>query len=316
MSDRSLAAVTIDVDSLRCYREIHGLPPKDDADDPIYTAALPQFLDVMKKIDARATLFVIGRDLQRPAHQQIIREAARDGHEIASHSYHHDYSLSRRSFAEITSDLARCEEAIQEVTGKRPTGFRAPGYNQSETLFDALEALHYQYDSSFFPTPAYFAARASALGLYRLRRRPSQSLLGDVREFAAPRNPFYPARGARHRSARPGESRRPFIELPMSVASTARLPWLGTTLALFPTPVGKALTRSALRTPGPCVLELHAIDFLDADDAADERLCRAQGDLQVPGAKKCRRLEASIRMLARARRVMTLTALAECAQAQ
>lgn len=305
-----LSSITIDVDGLRCYRDIHGLPPRPDEDDPIYTRALPRFFDLMKQEDLCATLFVVGSDLGRPSHRDVIERAARDGHEIASHSFAHDYALSRRSFAEITSDLWRADDVIREVTGERPQGFRAPGYNQSDALMDALEALGYRYDSSFFPTPAYFAARGAALSLYKLRGRPSRSLLGDVREFTAERAPFFPAKGARHRPARAGEARRGFVEIPMSVASRARLPWLGTTLALFPDAVGAVLTRAALAGPGPCVLELHAIDFLSADDVDDPALAAAQGDLKVPADVKVRRLGAAVHALAHERQIAPLVDVA------
>ena len=307
---RAAAAVTIDVDSLRCYREIHGLPARSDEDDPVYTEALPRFLDLMRDLDVRATLFVVGQDLERAAHGALLERAAKEGHEIASHSYSHDYALSQRSFAEICSDLWRADDAIAGVSGRRPAGFRAPGYNQSEALFDAIEALGYRYDSSFFPTPAYFAARAGALALYKVKGRPSRSLIGDVREFSAPRAPFVPAKGARHRPAKGSEASRPFVEIPMSVASRARLPWLGTTLALFPDGVGKALTRAALTGPGPCVLELHAIDFLGPDDVDDGSLVAAQGDLRVATSDKLRRIGGAVERMRAARSVVPLEDIA------
>ena len=302
-------AITIDMDALRCYRAIHGLPTQADEDDPVYTKALPRFCAAMAHIGARGTLFVVGSDLSRPAHRRALEKAAAAGHEIASHSYGHDYALSRQSFATITADLWRCDEAIESLVGKRPCGFRAPGYNQSDILFDAIEALGYRYDSSFFPTPAYFAARGTALLTYRLRNRPSHSLLGEWREFAAARTPFRPDRDARFRAARAPEQARPFWEIPISVASGARIPWIGTTLSMVPQKVGSALTVAAARGPGPCILELHGIDFLDAQDAGDRALAGAQRDLRVPAMKKHRRLRNVFRVLSQKRRLMPMAEL-------
>jgi hypothetical protein len=289
------AAITIDVDGADCYRAIHGLPPRPDDVDPLFARALPRFLEMVEGLGARATLFVIGADLARPELREVVQAAHLGGHEIASHSFDHDYGLSRRSPADIQADLARAAGAIEGVTGCRPQGFRAPGYNLSEALIAAVEATGHAYDSSLFPTPAYFAARAGAIARYRLAGRPSESLVGEVREFAGPRRPFRPALGARWRPAQAGEQARTIVEIPMSVAGPARLPWLGTTLALFPDRMGRQLTRWALGGPSPIVLELHAMDFLGRSDGVERALAEAQPDLQVPLATKLRRLEGALR---------------------
>lgn len=305
------AAVTIDVDGTGCYHEIHGLPPPPN--DPIFAVALPRFLELCDKVGVRATLFVVGRDLvgdDADARRATTKRAADDGHEIASHSFAHDYALSTRAPAAIQADLARADDAIFATTGRRARGFRAPGYNQSEALFDALEGAGYAYDSSFMPTPAYFAARAAAIALYRARRRPSRSLVGDVREFLAPRAPFFPARGRRFRRAGSADDRRRVIELPIAVSSKLRLPWIGTNLALFPDAVGARLTRAVLDDARPAILELHAIDFAGADDGFSRELVAAQPDLQVPLATKMRRLEAALRAVRDARPVETLADMA------
>jgi hypothetical protein len=132
-----------------------------------------------------------------------------------------------------------------------------------------------------------------------------------VREFAAPRHPFVPSRAQRWRPARDGEERRSFVELPMTVASPLRLPWLGTSLALARDPVGRLLTRGALAHDGPCVLELHAIDFMGDEDGAARELVGAQPDLRVGLDDKLRRLERAMGSVARAREVVPLAEIAE-----
>ena len=57
-----LAAFTIDVDSLRHYYDIHGLPQPTSAIDPIYTIAMPRFWELIKEFGIPATLFLIGKD--------------------------------------------------------------------------------------------------------------------------------------------------------------------------------------------------------------------------------------------------------------
>ena len=129
----------------------------------------------------RATFFVIGREAAiAPG---ALKAAAAAGHEIGSHSYGHDYALSRRTREEIAQDLGLAERAIEDACGQRPRGFRAPGYTLSARLLDAVRERGYAYDSSLLPSLPYYAAKAAALGYYTLRGRASQSILGGMRQL-------------------------------------------------------------------------------------------------------------------------------------
>lgn len=304
------ASVSIDVDGLGCYAAIHGVPFAPGADDPIYDKALPRFLDACAQHNIKATLFVVGRDLVRSENRAILKDAHDAGHEIASHSHSHRYDLSRWPTSAITEDLKAAHDAIEAAVGMAPVGFRAPGYNQSEALFDALDAMGYAYDSSFFPTPAYFAARAAAIGLYTVRGRASKSLMGDVREFAVPPVPFVPHRRQRTLPAETAHDARRFVELPMSPTGVGRMPWLGTTIGLAPDMVAAAMTRSVLRRERPAIYELHAIDFAEAADGIPAAIAEAQSDLRVPLEDRLRRQGHTLGLIAKRRRVRTLAALA------
>ena len=310
-TQHQLGSVSIDVDSTVCYRQIHGLPFREDEADPIYEKALPRFLQAMAKFNIKATLFVIGRDLENAFNRKIIAQAAADGHEIANHSYLHDYALSRLPQEDMRNDVRKAHVLIQEITGQAPVGFRAPGYNQSEALFDVLEDLGYQYDSSFFPTPAYFAARATAIGMYQLKNKTSHSLVGEMREFLVPPEPFFPMRNIRFKPAKLQEHARRILEVPISVAGPARLPWLGTTLVLAPDRIGQMMTRSVLRRKKPAILELHAIDFADPQDGFEEALQMAQSDLKVPLQDKLRRLDHTFQDMASHRHLVPMKNLVQ-----
>ena len=306
-----LAAISIDLDSERCYRQIHGLNPRKNDPDPIYDSAIPRFLELMQKLRLKATLFVIGEDLEDPTKRTLIQQAKNEGHEIANHSYAHDYALSRLTADKMRADIERAHQLIRDTVQVPPVGFRAPGYNQSETMFDVLEALGYAYDSSFFPTPAYFALRASAMWFYQIKGRKSHSLMGDVREFLTTREPFFPRQGKRHQVAHHSQSGRKILEIPISVAGPARLPWLGTSLALSPDGLGVWTTQIVLEQDSPAVLELHAIDFASSDDGFDAALIQAQKDLQVSLAIKMNRLQQNIEKIADQREVVPLQDLAQ-----
>jgi hypothetical protein len=284
------AAITIDVDSLRCYREIHGLgsgsggtsPPADptfapltarfacepDAEeDPIYTRALPRFFGLLEEIHAPATLFLIGADAPRYAAQFAPAKAL--GAELASHSFAHDYRLIERSGEELKRDLTLADEALRPLDPGL-CGFRAPGYNTSPALFAALTDLKYSYDSSRLPSPAYYLARAAAIRAYAALGRPSQSLTGELSAFTGSLAP--------HRV-------HGMLELPMSCEPLSRMPLFGTSIALLPSAIARAFTVRTVRALSYVNFEMHAIDLLDASEVPAE-LAKHQRDLRVPLAKK------------------------------
>lgn len=302
-----LLAVSIDVDALRLYRSIHGLGAGEGADDPIFTVALPRFFALIGELGVPATLFVVGADAERSP--EAFAPVTATGSEVASHSYGHDYRLTRRPPDEIRDDLVRADHALRPLNLDRPiAGFRAPGYNVSPALLEAVAALGYRYDSSLLPAPLYFAARAAAIGLYRVRRHPSRSIPGDPRQFLGPLEP-YPMEPSRAWARAPEGS---LIELPMACEPTSRAPLIGTTWALAGERVRRWMLRSVLRKLSCIVLELHAIDLLDTTDHPDlGALAEAQRDLRIPASEKIAAFRALISAIRDTREAVTCATMAE-----
>jgi peptidoglycan/xylan/chitin deacetylase (PgdA/CDA1 family) len=268
-------SVSVDLDGLGCYAAIHGVSLRLDerAQRAVPEIAVQRFCELFEALGVRATFFVIGRDAGiAPAR---LRAAAGAGHEIASHSYAHDYALSRRTREEIAQDLTLAERAIEDACGSRPRGFRAPGYTLSPELLDAVRDRAYAYDSSLLPSPPYYAAKAAALAVYALRGRRSESILGGLRQLFAPRGP--------HR-------RRGVRELPVATLPGLRAPVIGTTVLPFPWLARRAFAGGHLN------LELHGIDALDATDVPRE-IAAAQPGLRMRAAEKLRRLRELLKTL-------------------
>jgi hypothetical protein len=74
------------------------------------------------------------------------------GHEVGNHSYHHESWLQTYSYEKIEKEIREAEEAIESVTGQRPTGFRGPGFSWSKDLLKVLESRGYRFDASTLPT--------------------------------------------------------------------------------------------------------------------------------------------------------------------
>ena len=269
-----LFSVSVDLDGLGCYAAIHGLP--DTLDDAALRAvpevALSRFCELFAGLNLKATFFAIGREVQyAPAR---LREASRE-HEIGSHSFAHDYALSRKPQQQMVQDLVACEAALLGAGIEKPRGFRAPGYTLSPSLIDAVRELDYLYDSSLLPSPPYYAAKALALFSYALRGRRSHSILGAPGQLFARRRPHL-LRGLR--------------ELPVATTPWLRAPVIGTVVL--------ALPRTARwgAAGGHFNLELHGIDLLDASDVPPG-IAAAQPGLKTKASEKVRRLRELLRSL-------------------
>lgn len=83
----------------------------------------PALLELLARHSAQATFFLCGRNVRRL--KEIAREVAAAGHEIGNHTDSHP-ALYFKSPAFIYDEMARAQESIIEVTGVKPTLFRAP----------------------------------------------------------------------------------------------------------------------------------------------------------------------------------------------
>ncbi|WP_437971008.1 polysaccharide deacetylase family protein [Sorangium sp. So ce260] len=291
-----LAAVSIDLDEVPNYFAIHGLavPERSGAAvslSAVYDTALPRIAAFAASHGIPVTLFAIGRDLARPESAAALRALSDAGHAVENHSYGHRYDLSRLPRAAIAYDVLLGAEAIVEAVGRRPTGFRAPGYTVSDALFDALDSVGVAFDSSVFPCPPYYAAKALAMGVQRVKGRGSSAILDTPRVLAAPRRPYRPGRPWYRRGG------RRFVELPIQVTPGLRLPVIGTSVALAGAAGARLLAR-ACAGEALVNLELHGMDFLDRGDGL-EALAPYQPELRVPLGRRLEALGAFVEEVAR-----------------
>ena len=108
-------------------------------------------LNILENYKIKATFFIVGWIAEK--HPDLVREISRRGHEIACHSYNHQriQSLTKEAFRE---DTKRSKEILEDICGKKVSGYRAPTYSiTGKTLWalDILAELGFTYDSSIFP---------------------------------------------------------------------------------------------------------------------------------------------------------------------
>ncbi|MEQ8412564.1 MAG: DUF3473 domain-containing protein [Erythrobacter sp.] len=108
-------------------------------------------LDLFDEAGVQATFFTLGWVAERsPA---LMRRIVESGHEIASHGYDHArvFTLSRRAFAE---DIARARALIEDASGAKVKGYRAPSFSidaRTPWAFEELAEAGHAYSSSVAP---------------------------------------------------------------------------------------------------------------------------------------------------------------------
>ncbi|MFF5301321.1 polysaccharide deacetylase family protein [Streptomyces sp. NPDC013161] len=83
-----------------------------------------RLLDILKEKHVPATFFLLGkRHIEK--YPELVERMAAEGHEVASHTWDHKI-LTRITPAQIRDELVRTDDAIERITGRRPTLMRPP----------------------------------------------------------------------------------------------------------------------------------------------------------------------------------------------
>jgi polysaccharide deacetylase family protein (PEP-CTERM system associated) len=114
-------------------------------------ANVHRLLEILAARRTRATFFFLGEVAATTPH--LVRVVADAGHEIACHGWRHQ-PVSQRSVADFRQDVRRARIRVEDLSGRRVIGFRAPQFIQRPEdfwAFDVLAEEGYRYDSSYFP---------------------------------------------------------------------------------------------------------------------------------------------------------------------
>jgi len=109
-------------------------------------------LTLLDGLNIKATFFFLGRIARDIPH--IIKETAKYGHEIACHSFDHKriFDLTKKEFRE---KIVYAKKTLEDVSGERVYGFRAPDFSITKSnlwALDILKEIGFLYDSSIYPT--------------------------------------------------------------------------------------------------------------------------------------------------------------------
>ena len=276
-----IASLSLDLDNKWTYLKVRGDPSWEKL--PSYLDLVtPRILKLFDDLDVRATVFVVGQDAVLETNREAISAIAAAGHEIANHSFHHEPWLHRYSERELEDEVIRAEEAIAQLTGQHPRGFRGPGFSRSDALVHILARRGYLYDASTLPTflgpvaRAYYFLRSN---LDDKQRKQRQGLFGQLRDGFLPLDAYWCELSAGGLVEIPVTT-MPITRLPIHFSYLAYLSQFSQRLASHYWQT--ALSLCSLTGVAPSLL-LHPLDLMGEDDDAAMRFFPG---MNVPLAKK------------------------------
>jgi polysaccharide deacetylase family protein (PEP-CTERM system associated) len=106
--------------------------------------------ELLAQFETRATFFVLGWVAER--YPGLVKALVEQGHEIASHGYGHEL-VTDQTGDEFREDVRRAKGILEDVTGGKVYGYRAPSFSITDRTPWALAILveeGYLYDSSIY----------------------------------------------------------------------------------------------------------------------------------------------------------------------
>lgn len=268
INQKPIASLSLDLDNQWSYMKIHG--DRGWETFPSYLdLVVPRFLDLLQQHNLKLTVFIVGQDAALAKNHQALKAIADAGHEIGNHSFNHEPWLQFYSAAEIERELAMAEENIAKATGKRPIGFRGPGFSYSPSVLQVLARRNYKYDASTFPSFLGPLARAYYFMTAKLSAEEKQKrkgLFGKFSDGLQPLNPYELKLEDNHRLLEIPVTTMPIFKIPIHVSYILYLSSFSTTLALLYFRVALLLCRL---TKTQLSLLLHPLDFLGGDDVPE-----------------------------------------------
>jgi len=115
-----------------------------------------RLLDICDKNNVKSTCFILGNLAKEKPN--IVKNIYNQGHEVASHSFAHRlvYTMKPNEFQE---DLRISCDILEQITGEKVLGFRAPSWSikeeQLDWFYDILAEQGLIYSSSVYPAYTY-----------------------------------------------------------------------------------------------------------------------------------------------------------------
>ena len=99
----------------------------------------------------KATFFTLGWVAKRCP--DVIKRLVNEGHELASHGLAHQRATTM-SREQLFSDVAESKAILEDISGVKVIGYRAPSFSVNDTntwVYEVLKEQGFVYSSSTYP---------------------------------------------------------------------------------------------------------------------------------------------------------------------
>jgi len=182
--------MSVDVDGwsslLRFYSVDHN---PSEADQQVNVEdGIEKLVNLFRKYEVKATFFVTGEMAQK--HSEKIGAIVQSGHEVACHGLHHEKDECLLSREKQRVQIERAASVIENVIGRKPSGFRAPCLRANNATLEILGEIGFLYDSSFLSMfiPGYYGS----LSFFKFKPYYPLSKNSKLLEIPVSTNPIVP----------------------------------------------------------------------------------------------------------------------------
>lgn len=268
IQSKPIASLSLDLDNQWSYMKTHGDQGWDKFPS-YFDIVLPDLLDLLDELGLKITFFLVGQDVVLGKNRDALKSITQRGHEVGNHSFHHEVWLHTQSKDQIKREIMEAEEQILRVTGKKPVGFRGPGFSWNEDVIEALIDQGYLYDATTLPM--YLGPLARMYYFWNSKLSPEEkeqrsNLYGSFKDGLRPVKPYFWQMNS--------ESK--LLEIPVTTIPLLKIPFHLSYL-IYISRYSGALMRFYLSTAvgfckmagvGPSFL-LHPLDFISGDQVPE-----------------------------------------------
>lgn len=249
-SDYSPVLFHVDVDSDQTLGRFYG--GGRVTTNLVYQRGIPRMLEFFSKFGIKATFFINGVDLEKKDNLQLVKQIYRDGHELASHSYYHQFGFGSWGEENKRRDLELNLLLLRQLTGRKNFGFRSPGYDIDGKTIRLVTKAGHLYDSSLYPSLLNPVLKWYLAKWKGVKVSPGY---GELKNIWRPDFP--------HKWFSKDNS---FIwEIPVAVFPGIRLPLSSLFVGSLPESYLRLGLKLFKKRKQPLVFLFHAIEFVDVD---------------------------------------------------
>jgi Polysaccharide deacetylase len=277
-----LGSITIDMDSLNCYRKIHGLEVENEFDNTIMENTISVIIEFFKNLNMKITFFLVGNSIE--GNENLINLILENGHEIGNHTWNHKYDFTYLNEDEITDELLKFQNCFKDKFNYKVEGFRTPGYHLSDNLLKVLNNLGFSYSSSSMGSWTYYFIKLLKVSKINLSQKKSFSKIHPLNDLLLPNFPYYPKF---ENSLKPQN----VLEIPITRGKLPfNLPSIGP--FIFLSPISNIFIPSQKT---PLIINLHGIDFLPDYKLLEPPLQKTEFYLKMDLKKRLNKIKTLIK---------------------